>query len=175
MIIKPRAYGDIAVYHGDGGDGLRRPLQFAWKMWGLALTELILLAMAIIPVLILRWDFREVFRMRIPTWRQVFGTLVLWLGSYIAVLTVVMIISYLFPQGMSDVGSDMLEFFASVPFPVRFFILTVMPAICEEAHTGLYLYSLSIPAWTRLFHGLYLRLHLTPRFWGRQSRSLDLH
>ena len=93
----------------------------------------LILSHGVIPVLILRWDFREVFRMRIPTWRQVFGTLVLWLGSYISVLTVVMIISYLFPQGMSDVGSDMLEFFASVPFPVRFFILTVMPAICEEA------------------------------------------
>lgn len=147
------------------------PLQFAWKMWGLALTELILLAMAIIPVLILRWDFREVFRMRIPTWRQVFGTLVLWLGSYIAVLTVVMIISYLFPQGMSDVGSDMLEFFASVPFPVRFFILTVMPAICEEAlHRGFILYSFKHTSkWTAIISmgfifGLF---HLDPyRFLG---------
>lgn len=99
-VIKPRAYMGILLFIMVMAVMVftAAPLQFAWKMWGLALTELILLAMAIIPVLILRWDFREVFRMRIPTWRQVFGTLVLWLGSYIAVLTVVMIISYLFPK-----------------------------------------------------------------------------
>jgi len=114
------------------------PIQFALGMWGLAITELLLLAAAVIPALIFRWNLREIFRFQIPSFRQVFGTLVLWVGGYIAVMTVTMIISYFFPEGMTNVSSQMLELFRSVPFPVTLFIVAVMPAVCEEAlHRGL--------------------------------------
>lgn len=118
------------------------PMQYAWGMWGLALTELMLLAWGIIPALILKWDLREVFRIRIPSLRQVFGVLVLWLGGYIVVLAVSLVIFYLSPAGMNDISTQMLDMFTSVSFPIRLFILAVMPAICEEAlHRGFILHT----------------------------------
>ncbi len=147
------------------------PIQETWGMWGLALTELMLLAWAVIPALILKWDFREVFRMRIPAWRQVFGTLVLWVGGFVAVMAVNIIITYFFPKGMHDVSTDLLDFFNKVPFPVRLFILAAMPAICEEAlHRGFIQYTFrNTSKWTTiismsLIFGLF---HLDPyRFLG---------
>lgn len=128
------------------------PIQNTWRMWGLALTQLLLLAWAIIPALILKWDIREVFSMRIPTWRQVFGTLVLWLGGFIAVIAVNYIISYLFPQGMHNVSTELLDFFSEVPFAARLFIMAVMPAVCEEAlHRGFILHTFkNTSKWTRI-------------------------
>lgn len=150
---------------------LAAPLQFKYKMWGMALTEIILLAWAIIPAIILKWDFKKVFPMRIPSWRQVFGSLVLWFGAYISVIVVSLIISYFFPQGMTDVSNFMVEFFGSVSFPLRFFILAIMPAVCEEIlHRGFILYSFkNTSKWTSIISlGLIFGLfHMDPyRFLG---------
>lgn len=142
------------------------PLQLAWGMWGLALTELILLVLAIIPTLILKWDFREVFRVRIPSLRQFYGTLVLWIGSYIAAFSTTIIISYFFPEGTSEVSLEIQEMITSVSFPVRLLIMAVLPAICEEAlHRGFILYTFKYTRkWTAIISmgfifGLF---HLSP-------------
>lgn len=152
--IRPRAYIGLLVFILAMISMLlfAWPLQYKYKMWGMALTEVILLACAIIPAIIFKWKLKEVFPMRVPAWRQVFGSLVLWFGGYIAVITVTMIIAYFFPEGMTDVSNSMNEFFSSVSFPVRFFILAVMPAVCEEAlHRGFILYSFkNTSKWTAI-------------------------
>ncbi|HOL17232.1 MAG TPA: type II CAAX endopeptidase family protein [Bacillota bacterium] len=118
------------------------PMQMAWGMWGLALTELMLLACAIVPALIFKWDLREIFKFSRPTVRQIFGVLVLWLGAYLAIAAVTMIIAYFFPEGVSYVSSELSKFFSSVPFPLTLLIAAVMPAVCEEAlHRGLILHT----------------------------------
>ncbi|HOA36627.1 MAG: type II CAAX endopeptidase family protein [Dethiobacteria bacterium] len=118
------------------------PMQLAWGMWGLALTELMILACAVVPALILKWDLREIFKVSRPSARQIFGVLVLWLGAYIAVLAIVMITTYLFPKGMGYASNEMLKFIRSVSFPLALFIMAVMPAVCEEAlHRGLILHT----------------------------------
>jgi len=118
------------------------PIQWAWGMWGLAITELILLACGIIPAIVLKWDLREVFQVRKPTFRQILGTLILWFGGYLLVLAINMIIFYLFPEGMSGVSNDLLEFFKSLPFLITLFIVAVMPAVCEEVlHRGFILHT----------------------------------
>jgi membrane protease YdiL (CAAX protease family) len=118
------------------------PMQYAWGMWGLALTELMLLLCAIVPALILKWDLREIFRFSRPAARQIFGVLVLWLGTYLSVAAITMIIFYLFPEGMGYVSNELLKFFNSVPFPLTLLVIAVMPAVCEEAlHRGLLLHT----------------------------------
>ena len=84
------------------------PMQYAWGMWGLALTELMLLLCAIVPALILKWDLREIFRFSRPAARQIFGVLVLWLGTYLSVAAITMIIFYLFPEGLGYVSNELL-------------------------------------------------------------------
>ena len=59
------------------------PIQMALGMPGLVVTELILLAMAVVPAIVMKWDLKEVFSMRLPKLRQVFGALVIWAGNEI--------------------------------------------------------------------------------------------
>lgn len=142
--VKPRIYIGLLVFLAVIAllIFVAYPMQMAWGMWGLALTEIMLLLCAIVPALLFKWGLREIFIIRMPAIRQVFGVLVLWLGGYIAVLATSLITAYLFPEGMTNVSNDLLEFFKSVPFPVTLFILAVLPAVCEEAlHRGLIQYT----------------------------------
>ena len=114
------------------------PMQNAWGMWGLALTELMLLVIAIIFARIFRWEFREVFPLKVPSFRQILGVLVLWFASYVAVYVTSVTLYYLFPAGMGGVNTALTDFFTSVPKPLALLVVAVMPGICEEVlHRGL--------------------------------------
>lgn len=128
------------------------PLQHYLGMWGVALTQIMLLACAIIPALLIKWDLREVFKFKVPLARQVLGVILIWIGGYLTAMPVTMIITYLFPQGMLDVSTGILDLFKELPFPVTFFIIAVMPAVCEEfLHRGFILYTLgSMKKWTTI-------------------------
>ena len=142
------------------------PVQTAWGIWGLAITELLLLACALVPALLLKWDLKEVFPIKIPTLRQLFGVFVLLAGSYLSVLAINMILLYLFPQGLTNFGNYFFELFTSVPLPVALFIVAVMPAVCEEClHRGFILYNFQgVGKWaTVLAMGLIFGIfHLDP-------------
>ena len=118
------------------------PMQRAWGMWGLALTEILLLIVAILPLRVFRWSFREVFAMKMPSLTQVLGVLVLWLGSYVAVLVSTVALYYFFPSGMDEVSNAISDFFTSVPLPLALFVVAVLPGVCEEfLHRGLIQYT----------------------------------
>lgn len=119
------------------------PIQMALGMPGVLITELLLLAMALIGSKIMKTPFREVFPLHKPKARQVFGSLLLWAASYLFVIFGTLLISYLFPDAMTNVQSELSDVITSVPFPVRFLIVAVSPAICEEAvHRGFILHFL---------------------------------
>lgn len=118
------------------------PIQYFWGMWGLALTELLLLAMAVGFALLLRRDMGQVFPIRRPTWRETGGTLLTWLGAYLLVMLSTMILMYFFPQGFTDVSNSMNSVFSTTPLFVTFLIVAVLPPICEEAvHRGVIQYT----------------------------------
>lgn len=143
------------------------PIQMAFGMYGVAITEIILLLLAIIPAILFKANFKEVFPIKKPLLREIFGVLLIWAGSYVAVLLVTLIIGYFFPQGLTDVSSGLQNVFTSVPMWVAFIIIAVMPAICEEAlHRGLILSSLGSVnnKWLRvLYMGIIFGIfHLDP-------------
>ncbi len=109
------------------------PIQNALGMPGLVVTELILLAMAVVPAIVMKWNLKEVFSIRLPKIRQVFGVLVLWGGGLLLMLGVNMIILYLFPQQMATTSTALSSFVTTVSPVVGFLIITLSPAICEEA------------------------------------------
>lgn len=109
------------------------PIQNALGMPGLVVTELILLAMAVIPAIVMKWDLKEVFSIRLPKIRQIFGALFIWAGAFLLMMSVNMIIMYLFPQQMANTGTALNSFFTSISPVIGFLILAVSPAICEEA------------------------------------------
>ena len=109
------------------------PIQYALGMPGLVVTELILLALAVVPAIVMKWNLKEVLSIRLPKLRQILGALVMWGGALLLMLSVNMVITYLFPQQMASTSTAMNSFFTSVGPVVGFLIIAVSPAICEEA------------------------------------------
>lgn len=109
------------------------PIQSTLGMAGLVVTELILLAMAVVPAIVMKWNLKEVFSIRLPKIRQIFGALVIWGGGLLLMLGVNMVIMYLFPQQMANTSNALNSFVTSVGPVVGFLIVAVSPAICEEA------------------------------------------
>ncbi len=113
------------------------PIQGRYGMIGVAITEVMILLMGILPAIILKQDLREVFPFKTPKIREIFGTIMIWVGTFSIGLIGSMIIMYFFREGMMNVSTGLNEVISSVPFILTFLIVAVMPAICEEAlHRG---------------------------------------
>ncbi|MCL2718485.1 MAG: CPBP family intramembrane metalloprotease [Lachnospiraceae bacterium] len=107
------------------------PMQMNWGMYGLALTQIGLLLIALAAPWLCKWKLKEVMPIKKVTGKHFFGTLILYCATFIVVNTVTMIIAYFFP-GMLEVSSALGSFFVTVPFFVALIIVAVLPGICEE-------------------------------------------
>lgn len=118
------------------------PIQYKIGLWGLAVTELILLALAIGAALISKQSLKEVFPIKLPKLRQVFGVLVFWLGGFLAAMMGTLIQIMFFPEEMSAVSGGLNSIMSSEGMLFGILIASVMPAICEEAvHRGFILHT----------------------------------
>lgn len=109
------------------------PIQMNFGMTGLAITEIGILLIAVVAALICRANLKEVFPIKKPTLREVFGTIIIWVGTLIGVLISTLIMAYFFPEGFAQVSEGLNNVITSVSMGVALFIVAVMPAICEEA------------------------------------------
>lgn len=128
------------------------PVQAAWGMGGLLLTELGLLALALGGTALLREKFADVFPLHVPRLRGVLGAIVLWLGAYLPVLCAAVLMQILLPAQTVEVSAGITGLIVTVPLWLRFLIVAVSPAICEEAvYRGFILYHLGpLPVWARV-------------------------
>lgn len=118
------------------------PIQGAIGLWGLAITELILLVMAIAAALICKQNLKEVFPMKLPKLREVLGVLVFWMGGILAALMASYIFMLFFPEEMAAVSGGLNDVVSSEGLLLGILIASVMPAICEEAvHRGFILHT----------------------------------
>lgn len=102
-------------------------------LYGTAVSELILLLLAVGTVAVFRGDFRVVFPFRKPKLMETIGTLLLWFGTYLVTMMLTMIITYFFPEEVMGVSIGLSQAFRSVVFAASFLIVSILPAICEEA------------------------------------------
>ena len=118
------------------------PIQAKLGMYGVAITELMLLAMAIGAALIFKQSLKEVFPIKLPKLREVFGVVVFWIGGFLLAMIGIMIQTILFPQEMAAVTGDLNSLMSSEGMLLGILIASVMPAICEEAvHRGFILHT----------------------------------
>jgi membrane protease YdiL (CAAX protease family) len=108
-------------------------IQAALGIYGLFVTELIILMITLIPVLLFKYDVRKVFPLKRPSGKQIIGVLMLWYGALQLGSLCVYITMYFFPEGMTEVAWALRDFFTGAPLPVILICAAVMPAICEEA------------------------------------------
>ena len=102
-------------------------------LYGTLLNEILLLVLAVALTAVVRGDFKQVFPIHKPKLSAVFGTILLWIGSFLAIMIVTMIIAYFFPEEVIGVSQGLGMEFASLTFIISFVIVSISPAICEEA------------------------------------------
>ena len=102
-------------------------------LYGTLLNEILLLVLAVALTAVVRGDFKQVFPIHEPKLSAVFGTILLWIGSFLAIMIITMIIAYFFPEEVIGVSQGLGMEFASLTFIISFVIVSISPAICEEA------------------------------------------
>ena len=102
-------------------------------LYGTLLNEILLLMLAVALTAAVRGDFKQVFPIHKPKLSAVFGTILLWIGSFLAIMIITMIIAYFFPEEVIGVSQGLGMEFASLTFIISFVIVSISPAICEEA------------------------------------------
>lgn len=119
-----------------------RPIQAKLGLFGVAITELILLVLAIATALIFKQNLKEVFPIKLPKIREVLGVLIFWMGGFTAAMMATVALAQLFPEQMAVVSSDLNNVMSSEGLLFGILIASVMPAICEEAvHRGFILHT----------------------------------
>lgn len=112
------------------------PIQRAIGLWGVFITEIGLLAIALLANLVFGGNLKRDFSFNKFTTRQLFGGTFIWLGGLFAGFAVNYIIMWLFP-GMAERSAGMASMFTSENIFVGILIVAVSPAICEEmVHRG---------------------------------------
>lgn len=102
-------------------------------LYGTLLNEILLLVLAVALTAVVRGDFKQVFPIHKPKLSAVYGTILLWIGSFLAIMIITMIIAYFFPEEVIGVSQGLGMEFASLTFIISFVIVSISPAICEEA------------------------------------------
>ncbi len=119
-------------------------VQYRFGMLGLAITEIMLLAIALISTLAARMDFKKVFRIKVSSGFEWLGSLLIFAGAYFAQYGITYILIYFFPTEITSSSTYINEFVVSVNMVLAIIIVSILPGICEEAwHRGFLLSSLS--------------------------------
>jgi len=92
--------------------------------------------------LIRQWKLNDLIPLKKIKLKQLIAISLFFIATYIIVNTVTIMTAYFFPEIM-QVGSEMSEFYQTVPFILAVIIMSIMPGICEEVlHRGLILHTL---------------------------------
>ncbi len=117
-------------------------IQYALGMVGVMITELLFLAASLVYILWKRHSLKKVFPLRKPKLSALFGTVVLWIGSYLLMAVGSMLLMAWIPDYPVSSEAETIQSFHMNGFAL-FFIIAVLPPICEEAmHRGVIQYGL---------------------------------
>lgn len=101
-------------------------------IWGTLLHELVLVLLAVGLAVLLGADTGEVFPFRRPRLSCAAGTVLLWLGTFLAAMAVTMLTAYFFPSRMLEAGQSVQSVMTGLPLVLSLFLVALTPAVCEE-------------------------------------------
>ena len=102
-------------------------------MYGSLLGELLLFGVAAGAVLLFHGDLREVFPLKKPHFSGIAGTILIWVGTFLCEMVLLLILSLFFPDQILEVNDGLSSSIAAGPFLLSFVTVAISPAICEEA------------------------------------------
>lgn len=107
-------------------------VQLKFGMTGIALTQVMILALPILLAYYIKSDFKKVFSLKLPRVRDLIGAFSLWIGSYLIVFVITSITLYYFPQNQEIVEKLNNALFMKDNLFLNICLIALMPAICEE-------------------------------------------
>ena len=124
--------------------------------------QIILLLASLLFTLLMRADIREVFPVRKPCLPALFGVLVLILASVLAAEVFSLLTLHFSPESLEAASENMNILIQEPSIPVRFLLMCLCPAVCEEAvHRGVILNSFQ-----NTFHDRRISIFLGGVFFG---------
>lgn len=76
-------------------------------------------------------DCKRLFSLHAPQIRHLLGGFFLWVGTYAAMLLLSIPLAKIFPESVSTM-EQVSQWFQEQPFFLLFFVIAILPAICEE-------------------------------------------
>ncbi len=108
--------------------------QYYLGMWGLLITEVGLALLSVVAALICGLDLKEMVPLKKIKVNQFFGTIMVWIGSFLFVMIINLIFFNFFPKGFGS-AEELNEFLGQWPPIAALILVSVSPAICEELLT----------------------------------------
>ena len=107
------------------------PVQVNFGLLGLGITEILILAIALVGCLVLKNGWKETFPFKWPRFADLRGGAYTYIGVYGLNAGLSVILLYIFP-GMGEVSDELLKFFSGGGY-LLFITVSLLPGICEEA------------------------------------------
>ena len=107
-------------------------VQLKFGMAGLAMTQIMIISLPLLFAYYIKSNFKKVFNLKLPTIKQIFGAISLWIGTYTIVMLITQLLLYLFPQSMEVVEGLNEALFIEDSLLLNILIVACMPAVCEE-------------------------------------------
>lgn len=99
---------------------------------GTVVHEMILAGMGVAVFLIFRGKMKVIFPFKKPQWAKTFGTIVLWMGTYLFTLLVTLAVTFFFPEQVMGAGEGVNYLVNNISVVLGILIVALVPAICEE-------------------------------------------
>lgn len=100
--------------------------------WGILLHEMILALLAVVLAAVLGGNLKKVFPFQKPRVLQAAGTVILWLGTFLAAMGVTIFIMYFFPREVAQASQGVEGVVLNGTLLFSLFLVALTPAVCEE-------------------------------------------
>lgn len=98
---------------------------------GVAVEQLLFLVLTLGFAWYMKADYKRLFSFRVPKIRHLLGGIFLWMGTYAAILLLSIPLAKIFPESASSM-EQISQWFQEQSFVSLFFVIAILPAICEE-------------------------------------------
>ncbi len=98
---------------------------------GTVVTQLMILALPLLLTWYMKSDQKKLFSMKKPKGKMLPGSILLYIGSYLTSILLIVVITVLFPESMQELGMTFEEIM-SQPFVLVVLVVALMPAVGEE-------------------------------------------
>lgn len=103
-----------------------------YRAYGLVIQQLLILGVTVFYCWYIKTDFKKVFHLKWPKISDLLVGTLLWVGTYILMMTLTALLGTVFPESAESAGQDLLDIWENAPVWLVIISSALLPAICEE-------------------------------------------